>query len=64
MSIKCINMNVFIESDADEQSMALSFESGALNALSSFPDGEVFQVDIESARTLTPEEIKERGFEE
>lgn len=64
--IICLNTNVFIQVDdgKDPQEVASSFEQGATGAMAHFPDGDVFQIDIESGRKLEPEEIAERGFEE
>lgn len=64
--IICLNVNHFIqvEDGKDLEEVAMSFERGVSGALDHFPDGDVFQSDIEASRVLETEEIEERGFEE
>lgn len=62
--IHCLNVNVFIESDEPLDDVVHTFEGGAASAMDHFPKGDVFQFDTESAKTLSAEEIAERGFEE
>lgn len=64
MAIVALNVTIFIDTDSDPEHVAITFESGASHALEGFPDGDVIQVDVESADTLGANEIAERGFDE
>lgn len=57
---------IYIEvpDDADVDGLVMDFESGADSALDAWPKGSVIQVDIEGSEKLTPEAVKEMGFED
>lgn len=65
MSIIAVTTTLYIDIEhRDPEEVCLTLSAGLERALATFPDGDVIDADVEGARTLTPEEISERGYEE
>jgi hypothetical protein len=65
MSIIRITASIYVDTEGrDREDVWQSMDSGLEHALAHFPDGEVIQADVESARELDAAEISEKGFEE
>lgn len=61
-----ITANIFVNTNGERDLSTLghTFEMGAVSQLSNYPEGDIFQVDVDNVKQLDAEEIEEYGFED